>query len=84
MCWIDNCGFTCLVVRNEVGIIVAGALPCISISGRIRGLSIKVLIHIGIDWICMAREMDSCMRLAQDLSEVGYENFTPVTGNRSD
>ena len=35
MRWIDDHSLTCLVIRNEIGIIVAATLPYLFVSGEI-------------------------------------------------
>jgi hypothetical protein len=69
--WIDNHSLSRLVVGYEVGIVVARALPYKVCQYRARSSkAIRVLIHIGIDWICIAREATGCLASVHDLSVV--------------
>jgi hypothetical protein len=69
--WIDDHGLSCLVIGYEVGVVVARALPYRICQYReISTEAIRVLLHIGIDWICIAREATGCLASVHGLSLV--------------
>ena len=66
VCRIDDDSFLSLVVCNKVGVVIPRPLPYRRHQQSLQK-TIEVFIHIGMDWICMAREVASCFVLASTL-----------------
>lgn len=60
--WVYDDGFFGLVICDDVGIVVPGALPFESCQQFFNlQLSSWVLIHMGIDRMCIARVVTGCL-----------------------